>query len=110
MKTLLLAIALMLVVILTGCQEPTLRSQTIALNTTVAGFQWAEAFGDNVDTAQSFNLMILNEQYAKLDKKITAVEGKLVSSSKDCDGFGDRLTVLESWNLVILKMLEDPNE
>ena len=60
-------------------QEPTLRSQTMALNTSVAGYQWAEAFGDSVDTAQSFNLSLLNAEFASLKKSIEELEKKETS-------------------------------
>ena len=62
-----------------GCtpaqEQPTLRSATMTLNTTLAGMQWKEAFGDSVDTAQSFNLTLLNEEFDKLKKRIEALEG-----------------------------------
>ena len=78
MKTILLTILLMVVVILSGCQEsetnPKLLDQLIRLDTTKAGKQWKEAFGDDIETKQSFNLMLLNDAYSKFGKRLTALE------------------------------------
>lgn len=75
----LLAIALLLC----GCNEtqkiqetPTLRNQLLSLDNTKAGRQWKEAFGDNIETAQSFNLFLLNDAYTKFNKRITDLEAK----------------------------------
>ncbi len=73
--TFLLAIALLIC----GCNEtqaPKLRSQLLSLDNTEAGKQWKDAFGDNVETAQSFNLFLLNDAYMKFNKRITALEAK----------------------------------
>lgn len=64
--------------LLCGCTpvEPTLRSQTMALNTTVAGYQWSAAFGDSVESAQGFNIRLLNQEFDKLKKRIEVLEKK----------------------------------
>lgn len=72
-----------LIFLLTGCQEseqtvagPKLRDQLLSLDNTEAGRQWKEAFGDNIETAQGFNLFLLNDAYSRFNKRITALEAK----------------------------------
>ena len=71
-----------LAVLLCGCEvaqltpPPTLRSQTMTLDTSFAGLQWKEAFSDSVDSAQSFNLWLLNAEFDKLKKRIEGLEVK----------------------------------
>lgn len=81
---LMVAILITLSFVACGCQEeaqvqaqrPTLRAQLISLDNTQAGKQWKEAFGDSVETAQSFNLALLNDAFTKFNQRITALEAQ----------------------------------
>ncbi len=93
MRTLLLTILLMVVILITGCQEsqqkPSLRDQLIRLDNTKAGQQWKEAFGDNAETRQAFNLMLLNDAYSKFGRRIAVLE------AADPNGLGLRVEAVE---------------
>lgn len=76
-------ILLVLSFLLCGCNEvqnttnqPRLIDQLVLLDNTQAGRKWKAAFGDNIETRQSFNLMLLNDAYSKFNNRITALEVK----------------------------------
>ena len=82
-----------------GCQEsekvvegPKLRNQLIPLNTSEDGRKWAAAFGDNIETAQSLNLVLLNNAFAKLKNRMNVLEAKDPNEISDLKG---RVELLE---------------
>ena len=87
-----------IVFLLAGCNaqnKPVLIDQLISLNTTVEGYQWKEAFGNTIESRQSFNLRIINDQWKVINKRIESLEKQTGILAKIDAKLQDRINALE---------------
>lgn len=63
-----------------GCNETQQKPEMIQmmkpLTTTLAGFQWREAFGDDLVSVQTFNVVILTEELKLIKARIKKLEAE----------------------------------